>query len=157
MRDEDGCAGPMSVYVTTEHFVSKNHQLRLLKPLVDTALSQILIKYCQCFILPPAGRPYRLNSCYGAWCFSFSIPSAVFRCWWIVFILTWRSAGSSVSPSMTRSGIRACSPITRNVSIKADVGRRFLEEVNAQASQKGLLSNDHFSVDGTLFVLAQRE
>jgi IS5 family transposase len=34
--------------------------------------------------------------------------------------------------------------------IKADIGRRFLEEVTVQAGKKGLLSNDHFSVDGTL-------
>jgi hypothetical protein len=34
--------------------------------------------------------------------------------------------------------------------IKADIASRFLEEVNQQAKRKGLLSSDHFSVDGTL-------
>jgi len=34
--------------------------------------------------------------------------------------------------------------------IKADIGRRFLEEITNQAARKGLLSSDHFSVDGTL-------
>ena len=34
--------------------------------------------------------------------------------------------------------------------INADIGRRFLDEISKLAARKGLLSNDHFSVDGTL-------
>ena len=55
MRGSDTNAGPMFVYVTTEHFVPKKHPLRTLKPLVDAALSKLDREFDALYSL--SGRP----------------------------------------------------------------------------------------------------
>lgn len=149
MRGEDGCAGPMFVYVTTEHFVSKNHPLRLLKPLVDTALSNLNKELS--VLYSSTGRPsippeFLLRGLVLQFLYSIrSFPLLMDRIhsdmafrWFI---------GLAIDDKVWDQSVFS---YNQERLIKADVGRRFLEEVNAQASQKGLLSNDHFSVDGTL-------
>lgn len=149
MRGSDSTAGPMFVYVTTEHFVPKNHPFRLLKPLVDTALSKLDREFD--VLYSSSGRPsvppeYLLRGLVIQFLYSIrSFPLLMDRIhsdmafrWFI---------GLSIDDAVWDQSVFS---YNQDRLIKADIGRRFLEEVNQQAKRKGLLSNDHFSVDGTL-------
>ncbi len=79
MRGSGKSTGPMFVYVTTEHFVPKHHPLRKLKPLVDSALSQLDREFDALYA--SVGRPsippeYLLRGLV----LQFLTPVAAFRC-----------------------------------------------------------------------------
>lgn len=149
MRGSDSNAGPMFVYVTTESFVPKKHPLRLLKPLVDTALSKLDREFDALY--STSGRPsvppeYLLRGLVIQFLYSIrSFPLLMDRIhsdmafrWFI---------GLSIDDAVWDQSVFS---YNQERLIRADIGRRFLEEVNQQATRKGLLSSDHFSVDGTL-------
>jgi len=149
MRGFDSTASPMFVYVTTEHFVPKKHPLRILKPLVDTALSKLDHEFDDLY--SSSGRPsvppeYLLRGLVLQFLYSIrSFPMLMDRIhsdmafrWFI---------GLSIEDGVWDQSVFS---YNQNRLIKADIASRFLEEVNQQAMRKGLLSNDHFSVDGTL-------
>jgi transposase len=139
----------MFVYVTTEQFVPKKHPLRTLKPLVDTALSKLDSEFNALYA--STGRPsippeYLLRGLVLQFLYSIrSFPllmdhiqsDMAFR-WFI---------GLSIEDKVWDQSVFS---YNQERLIKADIGRRFLEEVTKQAAKKGLLSNEHFSVDGTL-------
>jgi transposase len=149
MRGSNETSGPMFVYVTTEQFVPKKHPLRSLKPLVDSALSKLDREFDSLYAL--TGRPsippeYLLRGLVLQFLYSIrSFPllmdhiqsDMAFR-WFIGLSIDDRVWDQSVF-SYNQARL-----------IKADIGRRFLEEITQQAAKKGLLSSEHFSVDGTL-------
>src|SRR5215831_7339592 len=51
---------------------------------------------------------------------------------------------------MIRCGMRRCSPKIASGCCKGEVAQSFFAEVLAQARSRGLLSTEHFTVDGTL-------
>jgi len=149
MRGSDSNAGPMFVYVTTEHFVPKKHPLRTLKPLVDAALSKLDREFDTLY--SSSGRPsvppeYLLRGLVLQFLYSIrSFPMLMDRIhsdmafrWFI---------GLSIDDAVWDQSVFS---YNQKRLIKADIASRFLEEVNQQAKRKGLLSSDHFSVDGTL-------
>jgi transposase len=139
----------MFVYVTTEQLVPKKHPLRTLKPLVDTALSKLDSEFNALYA--STGRPsippeYLLRGLVLQFLYSIrSFPllmdhiqsDMAFR-WFI---------GLSIEDKVWDQSVFS---YNQERLIKADIGRRFLEEITKQAAKKGLLSNEHFSVDGTL-------
>jgi len=139
----------MFVYVSTEQFVPKKHPLRSLKPLVDSALSKLDRELDA--IYSSTGRPsippeYLLRGLVLQFLYSIrSFPllmdhiqsDMAFR-WFI---------GISIEDKVWDQSVFS---YNQERLIKADIGRRFLEEITTQASKKGLLSSEHFSVDGTL-------
>jgi transposase len=149
MRGSSDCLGPMFVYVTTEQFVPKKHPLRSLKPLVDSALSKLDSEFDALYA--STGRPsippeYLLRGLVLQFLYSIrSFPllmdhiqsDMAFR-WFI---------GLSIEDKVWDQSVFS---YNQQRLIKADIGRRFLEEITKQAAKKGLLSSDHFSVDGTL-------
>jgi transposase len=149
MRGSSDCLGPMFVYVTTEQFVPKKHPLRTLKPLVDTALSKLDSEFNALYA--STGRPsippeYLLRGLVLQFLYSIrSFPlwmdhiqsDMAFR-WFI---------GLSIEDKVWDQSVFS---YNQERLIKADIGRLFLEEITKQAAKKGLLSNEHFSVDGTL-------
>lgn len=149
MRGSDKSIGPMFVYVTTEQFVPKHHPLRKLKPLVDSALLQLDREFDSLYA--SGGRPsippeYLLRGLVLQFLYSIrSFPllmdhiqsDMAFR-WFI---------GLSIDDKVWDQSVFSYNQARL---IKADIGRRFLEAVTAQAARKRLLSNEHFSVDGTL-------
>ncbi len=149
MRGSDESIGPIFVYVTTEQFVPKNHPLRSLKPLVDSALSKLDREFDTLYA--STGRPsippeYLLRGLVLQFLYSIrSFPllmdhiqsDMAFR-WFI---------GLSIDDKVWDQSVFS---YNQERLIKADIGRRFLEEITKQASKNGLLSDDHFSVDGTL-------
>ena len=149
MRGSSDAIGPMFVYVTTEQFVPKKHPLRSLKPLVDSALSKLDREFDALYA--STGRPsippeYLLRGLVLQFLYSIrSFPllmdhiqsDMAFR-WFI---------GLSIEDKVWDQSVFS---YNQERLIKADIGRRFLEEITNQAARKGLLSSDHFSVDGTL-------
>lgn len=149
MRGSSDCLGPMFVYVSTEQFVPKKHPLRSLKPLVDSALSKLDREFDALYA--STGRPsippeYLLRGLVLQFLYSIrSFPLLIdhiqsdmaFR-WFI---------GISIEDKVWDQSVFS---YNQERLIKADIGRRFLEEITKQAARKGLLSNEHFSVDGTL-------
>lgn len=149
MRGSSERLGPMFVYVTTEQFVPKKHPLRSLKPLVDAALSKLDREFDALYA--STGRPsippeYLLRGLVLQFLYSIrSFPllmdhiqsDMAFR-WFI---------GISIEDKVWDQSVFS---YNQERLIKADIGRRFLEEITNQAARKGLLSSDHFSVDGTL-------
>lgn len=149
MRGSSDSLGPMFVYVTTEQFIPKRHPLRSLKPLVDTALSKLDREFDALYA--STGRPsippeYLLRGLVLQFLYSIrSFPllmdhiqsDMAFR-WFI---------GLSIEDKVWDQSVFS---YNQERLIKADIGRRFLEEITMQAARKGLLSSDHFSVDGTL-------
>jgi transposase len=139
----------MFVYVSTEQFVPKKHPLRSLKPLVDSALLKLDSEFDA--VYASTGRPsippeYLLRGLVLQFLYSIrSFPllmdhiqsDMAFR-WFI---------GISIEDKVWDQSVFS---YNQERLIKADIGRRFLEEITKQASRKGLLSSDHFSVDGTL-------
>lgn len=149
MRGSSNEISPMFVYVTTEQFVSQNHPLRSLKPLVDTALSKLDRELDALY--SDTGRP--------------SVPPEfLLRGLVLQFVYSVRSHVALMDRILSDMAFRWFiglaiddkawdhSVFSHNQQrlIKADIGRRFLEEISRQAARQGLLSNDHFSVDGTL-------
>jgi len=149
MRGSSDCLGPMFVYVSTEQFVPKKHPLRSLKPLVDSALSKLDREFDALY--SSTGRPsippeYLLRGLVLQFLYSIrSFPllmdhiqsDMAFR-WFI---------GISIEDKVWDQSVFS---YNQERLINADIGRRFLEEITKQATKKGLLSSDHFSVDGTL-------
>jgi transposase len=149
MRGSSDSLSPMFVYVTTEQFVPKRHPLRSLKPLVDSALSKLDREFDALYA--STGRPsippeYLLRGLVLQFLYSIrSFPllmdhiqsDMAFR-WFI---------GLSIEDKVWDQSVFS---YNQERLIKADIGRRFLEEITTQAARKGLLSSDHFSVDGTL-------
>src|SRR5688572_24335569 len=97
-----------------------------------------------------AGPRSRRRSCCGRF---FCKPST--RCarngsLWSSLTTTFCSAGSWAWPWTRPFGTRACSPRTESGFLEGDVAAKFMAAVLAQPRVKRLLSDDHFSVDGTL-------
>jgi len=149
MRGSAESAGPMFVYVTTEQFVSKNHPLRSLKPLVDTALSKL--DRVLDALYSTTGRPsvppeYLLRGLVLQ--FVYSVRSHVVLMDRVNSDMAFRwFIGLSIDDKVWDQSVFS---YNQERLIKADIGRLFLDEITKQAANKGLLSNDHFSVDGTL-------
>lgn len=149
MRGSSESFGPMFVYVTTEQFVSKNHPLRSLKPLVDAALSKLNRDFDALY--SSTGRPsvppeYLLRGLVLQ--FVYSIRSHVVLMDRVNSDMAFRwFIGLSIDDKVWDQSVFS---YNQERLIKADIGRRFLEEITQQAVKKRLLSNDHFSVDGTL-------
>jgi len=149
MRGSSELSGPMFVYVTTEQFVSKNHPLRSLKPLVDAALSKLDREFNDLY--SSTGRPsvppeYLLRGLVLQ--FIYSVRSHVALIDRITSDMAFRwFIGLAIDDKVWDQSVFS---YNQDRLIKADIGRRFLEEISKQAAKKGLLSNDHFSVDGTL-------
>lgn len=149
MRGSTETFGPMFVYVTTEQFVSKNHPLRSLKPLVDAALSKLDRDFDALY--SKTGRPsvppeYLLRGLVLQ--FVYSIRSHVVLMDRVNSDMAFRwFIGLAIDDKVWDQSVFS---YNQDRLITADIGRRFLDEVTKQAAAKGLLSNDHFSVDGTL-------
>lgn len=149
MRGSAESSGRMFVYVTTEQFVSKNHPLRSLKPLVDTALSKLDHEFNALYA--STGRPsvppeYLLRGLVLQ--FVYSIRSHVVLMDRVNSDMAFRwFIGLSIDDKVWDQSVFS---YNQKRLIKADIGRLFLDEITKQAAKNGLLSNDHFSVDGTL-------
>jgi len=149
MRGFEEQTDALFVYISPESFVPKDHPLRPIREMVDTALENLSPMFCQMYSHTgrPSIPPERLLKAMLLQVL-YSIPSNVRLVEQIHFSILFRWF----------LGLGLDEPVWDNSSfstnqerlIQTDVATKFLAEVLEQAKRKKLLSKDHFSVDGTL-------
>ena len=149
MRGVDHQQSQMFSYLSPETRVRKDHPLRAIRAMVDEVLSQLSRRFDQMYA--SAGRP--------------SIPpEKLLRAQLLQMLYSIRSERllmEEIDYSMLYRWFvglnldeEVWDPTTftknRDRLLEADVAKEFLARVVAQARQKGLTSDEHFTVDGTL-------
>lgn len=149
MRGDDGQQGSMFSYRSLEDRVPKKHPLRPLRAMVDEALAQVSPRFGALYA--ETGRP--------------SIPpERLLRALLLQILYSVRSERQLMEELEYNLlyrwfvGLGMDDPVwvpttftkNRDRLLEGDVARAFFDAVLAQAQGKGLLSADHFSVDGTL-------
>jgi transposase len=149
MRGSDRQQADMYSYLSPEERVRANHPLRSIRAMADEALSNMSERFDTMYA--KTGRP--------------SIPpEKLLRAQLIQMLYSIRSERllvEEIDYSMLFRwfvGMNLDEPVwdvtvftkNRNRLLEGDVAREFLCEVIAQAQAKGLTSDEHFTVDGTL-------
>lgn len=149
MRGSDHQQADMYSYVSPEQRVRENHPLRKIRSMTDEALKNMSDRFDA--IYAKTGRP--------------SIaPEKLLRAQLVQMLYSIRSERllmEEIDYSMLFRwfiGMNLDEPVwdvtvftkNRNRLLEGDVAREFLAEVVAQAQAKGLTSDEHFTVDGTL-------
>lgn len=149
MRGFDQSSDALFVYLSPESFVPKDHPLRPIRQMVDTALDKLSPIFSQMYSHTgrPSIPPERLLKAMLLQVL-YSIPSNVKLVEQIHFNLLFRwFLGLGLDEQVWDN-----SSFTTNQErfIQTDIAAKFLAEVLEQAKRGKLLSRDHFSVDGTL-------
>ena len=149
MRGVDHQQSQMFSYLSPETRVRRDHPLRAIRAMVDEVLSQLSRRFDQMYA--SAGRP--------------SIPpEKLLRAQLLQMLYSVRSERllmEEIDYSMLYRWFvglnldeEVWDPTTftknRDRLLQADVAKEFLAQVVAQARQRGLTSDEHFTVDGTL-------
>jgi len=149
MRGDDRQQADMYSYVSPEQRVRENHPLRRIRAMADEALKNMSERFDGMY--SETGRP--------------SIPpEKLLRAQLIQMLYSIRSERllmEEIDYSMLFRwfvGMNLDEPVwdatvftkNRNRLLEGDVAREFLGEVVRQAQAKGLTSDEHFTVDGTL-------
>ena len=149
MRGVDHQQSQMFSYLSPETRVRKDHPLRAIRAMVDEVLSHLSRRFDRMYA--SAGRP--------------SIPpEKLLRAQLLQLLYSIRSERllmEEIDYSMLYRWFvgldldeEVWDPTTftknRDRLLEADVAKEFLAQVVAQARQKGLTSDEHFTVDGTL-------
>lgn len=149
MRGKEETMGKLFIYVSPEHFVAPNHPLRPLKAMVDKALEKLDKDFAR--IYSHTGRPsvppeYLLKGLVLQFLYSIRSHEVLMDRIHTDMAFRW-FIGLAMDDNVWVPTV-----YTKNQDrlIRADIGRRFLEEVKLQADREGLLTHEHFSVDGTL-------
>jgi transposase len=149
MRGEDLQQSAMFSYLSPDERVPKDHPLRKLLPLVDAALRQMSRRFAAMYAR--VGRP--------------SIaPEKLLRALLLQILYSLRSERLLMErldhDLLFRwfVGLNMDDPVwdatvyskNRERLLNSEVAEEFFQQVRAQAEQLGLLSDEHFTVDGTL-------
>lgn len=149
MRGNDRQQADMYSYLSPEERVRANHPLRMIRTMADVALRNMSERFDSMYA--KTGRP--------------SIPpEKLLRAQLIQMLYSVRSERllmEEIDYSMLFRwfvGMNLDEPVwdvtvftkNRNRLLEGEVAREFLSEVLAQAQSKGLTSDEHFTVDGTL-------
>ena len=149
MRGDDLRADGLFSYVSCEGRVPRDHPLRLILPLVDAALADLSGEFAQLYA--PIGRP--------------SIaPEKLLRALLLQAFYSVRSERQLMEQLDYNllfrwfTGLGIDDPVwdvtvftkNRDRLLKGDIAAKFFHAVLGQPEVRALLSNEHFSVDGTL-------
>ena len=149
MRGFEEQTDALFVYISPESFVPKDHPLRPIREMVDTALENLSPVFCQMYSHTgrPSIPPERLLKAMLLQVL-YSIPSNIKLVEQIHFsiLFRWFLGLGLDEPVWDDSSFST----NQERLIQTDVAAKFLAEVLEQAKRKKLLSKDHFSVDGTL-------
>ena len=149
MRGDPTRQAELILGVTADSFVPEHHPIRKIKPLVDAALAELSPVFNE--IYSRIGRrsvpPEHLLKAQLLMAL-FSVPSARGFCERLQYDMLFKWF---LDLNVTERPFDA-STFSKNQErlISQDIARRFLLEIVAQARRRHLLSDEHFSVDGTL-------
>lgn len=149
MRGFEQSSDNLFVYLSPESFVPKGHPLRPIRKMVDTALENLSSVFCQMYSHTgrPSIPPERLLKAMLLQVL-YSIPSNVKLVEQIHFNVLFRwFLGLGLDEQVWD---HSSFSTNQERLIQTDVATKFLAEVLEQAKRNKLLSQDHFSVDGTL-------
>src|SRR6185503_10234774 len=149
MRGEAGEPQPMFSYITTAQRVPQDHPLRPVKAMADEALQGLSRDFDQLYskVGRPSIPPERLLRALLLQYF-YGIRSERLLTEQLDYNLLFRwFVGLSIDDTVW--DVTTFSK-NRDRLLAGDIARRFLEQVVAQARERGLTSDEHFSVDGTL-------
>ena len=149
MRGDPTRQAELMLGMTADSFVPQHHPIRKIKPLVDAALAKLSPLFNE--IYSRIGRrsvpPEHLLKAQLLMAL-FSVPSARGFCERLQYDMLFKWF---LDLNVSERPFDA-STFSKNQErlISQDIARRFLLEVVAQARRRHLLSDEHFSVDGTL-------
>ena len=149
MRGADEQTGALFSYLSPEALVPQDHPLRAIRPVVNAALERLSATFAQLY--PPTGR-------------ASIAPEKLLRALLLQAfhgVRSERQLMEQVSYNMLFRwfiGLSMDAPVwdvtvftkNRERLLAGDVAREFLLAILADPAVKPLLSNEHFSVDGTL-------
>jgi len=149
MRGDDRQQAGMWSYISPEQRVPADHPLRPLRAMVDGAMAELSAEFAKLY--SPVGRP--------------SIaPEKLLRALLLQVLYSVRSERLLMEQLDYNLlfrwfvGLNMDDPVwdvtvftkNRHRLLAGDIARAFFERVLAQARQQGVLSDEHFTVDGTL-------
>ena len=149
MRGDDQQQAAMWSYISPEQRVPADHPLRPLRVMVDRAMAELSAEFAKLY--SPVGRP--------------SIaPEKLLRALLLPVLYSVRSERLLMEQLNYNLlfrwfvGLNMDDPVwdvtvftkNRQRLLAGDIARAFFERVLAQARQQGVLSDEHFTVDGTL-------
>ena len=149
MRGDDQQSGHLFSYLSPDQRVPADHPLRAIRLMTDEALRQLSPQFEA--IYAKTGRP--------------SVPpEQLLRALLLQALYTVRSErmlGEQLEHNLLFRwfvGMSADEPVwdastfskNRDRLLRADIARKFFDQILEQAAQAGLTSDEHFTVDGTL-------
>ena len=149
MRGEERRQRSMLVVVNVEERIPKEHPLRRIKQMADAALKELWPSFAQMY--SPLGRPSippeRLLKASLLMAL-YTIRSERMFCEQLDYnlLFRWFLDMELDEPSFDHSSFTA----NRDRLLEHELAGDFFRRIVAQAQARGLLSNDHFTVDGTL-------
>lgn len=149
MRGDDLQQGAMFSYLSPEQRVPADHPLRPIRQMVDTALKRLSPRFDAMYASGgrPSIPPEKLLRALLLQCL-YSVRSERLLMEQLDYNLLFRwFVGLNMDDPVWDFTVFSKN---RERLLKAEVARAFFEEVGELARQKGLLSDEHFTVDGTL-------
>jgi transposase len=149
MRGNNESQTSLLALASIESMVPADHPLRALKPLADEALKRLgpVLDKMYAESGPPSVPPERLLKSMLLMAL-FSVRSERLLCEQLTYIMLFRWF---LDMNMLEAPFdHSVFSKNRERFVEEDLGARFLSAVVEQARERGLLSSDHFSVDGTM-------
>ena len=139
----------MLTAVTPDALVPQSHPIRRIKPMVDSALAALSPTFSRMYA--SVGRPsippeYLLKGCLLMALFSVRSERQLCERLEYDMLFKWFLDMNILDASFNHAVFSK----NKERLLKADVSREFFREIVDQARGRGLLSDEHFSVDGTL-------
>ncbi len=149
MRGDDQQAGPLFSYVSLEARVPADHPLRSIRQMTDAALTQLSPRFERLYAstgrpsIPPEQllRALLLQSLYSVRSERMLIEQLEYNLLFRWFVGLTMDAPVWTATTFTKN---------RERLLSGDIAAAFFAAVQDQARAAGLLSDEHFTVDGTL-------
>jgi transposase len=149
MRGDDQQTGYMFSYLSPEERVPADHPLRTVRRLTDTALEELSSRFARMY--SDIGRPsippeQLLRALLLQLLYSIRSERLLMEQLQYNLLFRWFVGLSMDAPVWNHSTFSK----NRDRLLEADVAKAFFAAIVRQASAAGLLSDEHFTVDGTL-------
>ena len=149
MRGEAAAQATMLTAVTPDALVPQGHPIRRIKPMVDSALVALSPTFSRMYA--SIGRPsippeHLLKGCLLMALFSVRSERQFCERLGYDMLFKWFLDMNILDAGFNHSVFSK----NKERLLRADVSREFFREIVDQARDRGLLSDEHFSVDGTL-------